>query len=44
MGTIINQPANLRTTGGFASGYNLPQGALSAAVSLEIPVSVPSCQ
>lgn len=44
LGTLINLPANLRTQNAFASGYNLPQGALTPAVSLEIPVSVPTCQ
>ena len=44
LGAMINFSANLRTPRAFESGYNLQQGALSAAVSLDIPISVPTCQ
>ncbi len=44
VGCVINFSANLRTPKAFEGGYNLQHGALSTAVSLEIPISVPTCQ
>ncbi len=44
IGSVMNLPANLRTPSGFVGGFNLPQGALANAVSLEVPISVPTCQ
>lgn len=43
IGSVIILPANLRATRAFEGGYNLQQSALSPAVSLDIPVSVPTC-
>ena len=43
-GSVMNASSNLRTPNAFGGGYNLPQGALANAVSLEIPISVPNCQ
>ncbi|MBS1811226.1 MAG: hypothetical protein JST84_23890 [Acidobacteria bacterium] len=44
VGALINLPTNLRTTRSFEGGYNLQHGALSSAVSLDIPISTPTCQ
>ena len=44
IGSVLNVPANLRSPSGFVGGFNLQQGALANAVSLQIPISVPTCQ
>jgi hypothetical protein len=44
IGSVMNLPTNLRTSSGFVGGFNLQQGALASAVSLEVPIAVPTCQ
>jgi hypothetical protein len=44
IGSVLNVPANPRTLNAFVGGFNLQQGALANAVSLEVPISVPTCQ
>ncbi len=44
IGAALNLSGTPRLPRGFAGGYNLPQGGLASAVSLDIPISVPTCQ
>ncbi len=44
IGSVMNLPTNIRTSNAFTGGFNLQQGALAGAVSLVVPIAVPTCQ
>lgn len=44
IGSVLNLPSNPRIPNAFAGGFNLQQGALAGAVSLAVPIAVPTCQ